>query len=144
MNYNCVYVNLLSSCAKFSSHFSDLKKNYQELLLKHHPDKNGGKESEVFLAVDKAWKILGDEKQRAIYDAEFSNDKLEQEQDAAIWMKMKLSDLELDNDIHFYKCRCGGVYQVDVQEVEDVKADGDEDILVDCDTCSLNILVYFT
>jgi len=28
--------------------------------------------------------------------------------------------------------------------VEDVKADGDRDILVDCDTCSLNILVYLT
>ena len=31
-----------------------------------------------------------------------------------------------------------------IEEVEDVKADGDEDILVDCDTCSLNILVYLT
>ena len=95
--------------------FSELKRNYQELLLKHHPDKNGGKESETFLAVDKAWKILGDEKQRAIYDAEMTNAKLELEQDAAVWLKMKLSDLELDNDMHFYKCRCGGAYQVDVQ-----------------------------
>ena len=85
------------------------------MLLKHHPDKNGGKESETFLAVDKAWKILGDEKQRAIYDAEMTNAKLELEQDAAVWLKMKLSDLELDNDMHFYKCRCGGAYQVDVQ-----------------------------
>ena len=35
--------------------FSELKRNYQELLLKHHPDKNGGKESETFLAVDKGY-----------------------------------------------------------------------------------------
>ena len=87
---------------------------------------------------------MGDEKQRAVYDAELSNAKLELEQDAAVWMQMNLSELELDNDIHFYQCRCGGAYQVDAQEVEDVKADGDRDILVDCDTCSLNILVYLT
>ena len=91
------------------------------MLLKHHPDKNGGKESEKYLAVDTAWKVLGDEKKRAVYDAELSNAKLLREQDAAVWMSMNLSELELDNDIHFYKCRCGGVYQVDVQEVEDVK-----------------------
>ena len=97
----------------------------------------------MFISIDKAWKVLGDEKQRAVYDAELSNAKLEQEQDAAVWKKMNLSELELDNDIHFHKCRCGGVYQVDSQEVEDVKADGDKDILVDCDTCSLNILVEF-
>ena len=114
------------------------------MLLKHHPDKNGGKESEKYLAVDTAWKVLGDEKKRAVYDAELSNAKLLKEQDAAVWMSMNLSELELDNDIHFYKCRCGGVYQLDVQEVEDVKADGDSDILVDCDTCSLNILVFIS
>ena len=124
--------------------FSELKKNYQELLLKHHPDKNGGKESETFLAVDRAWKILGNEKQRAVYDAELSNAKLEQEQDAAVWKTVSLSELELDNDIHFLKCRCGGAYQVDSQEIDDVKADGDKDILIDCDTCSLNILVEFS
>ena len=124
--------------------FSELKKNYQELLLKHHPDKNGGKESETFLAVDRAWKILGDEKQRAVYDAELSNAKLELEQDAAVWKTVSLSELELDNDIHFLKCRCGGAYQVDSQEIDDVKADGDKDILIDCDTCSLNILVEFS
>ena len=94
--------------------------------------------------MDTAWKVLGDEKKRAVYDAELSNAKLLKDQDAAVWMSMNLSELELDNDIHFYKCRCGGVYQVDVQEVEDVKADGDSDILVDCDTCSLNILVFIS
>ena len=94
--------------------------------------------------MDTAWKVLGDEKKRAVYDAELSNAKLLKEQDAAVWMSMNLSELELDNDIHFYKCRCGGEYQVDVQEVEDVKADGDSDILVDCDTCSLNILVFIS
>jgi len=135
--YDCL------NCSPDASH-SELKKSYQELLLKHHPDKNGGKESEKYLAVDTAWKVLGDEKKRAVYDAELSNAKLLKEQDAAVWMSMNLSELELDNDIHFYKCRCGGVYQVDVQEVEDVKADGDGDILVDCDTCSLNILVFIS
>ena len=94
--------------------------------------------------MDRAWKILGDEKQRAVYDAELSNAKLEQEQDAAVWKTVSLSELELDNDIHFLKCRCGGAYQVDSQEIDDVKADGDKDILIDCDTCSLNILVEFS
>jgi len=135
--YDCL------NCSPKSNH-SELKKSYQELLLKHHPDKNGGKQSPEYLAIDKAWKVLGDEKQRAVYDAELSNAKMELEQDAAVWMQMNLSELELDNDIHFYQCRCGGAYQVDAQEVEDVKADGDRDILVDCDTCSLNILVYLT
>ena len=62
----------------------ELKRAYQELVLKFHPDKTGGKECEEFISVQvglasnktqtwfwikmdlqEAWQVLGDVEQRA-------------------------------------------------------------------------------
>ena len=86
----------------------ELKKNYQELLLKHHPDKNGGQESETFIAVNEAWRVLGNQELRAVYDAEQSNSQLERSQDTAIWNTFSLNDLVSDDGMLGVMCRCGG------------------------------------
>jgi len=119
----------------------ELKKNYQELLLKHHPDKNDGQESESFIAVNEAWKVLGNQELRAVYDAEQSNSQLESNQDSAIWHTFSLSELACDNGMFGVQCRCGGQYQVEAELVEELKQEGEEEVLVDCDTCSLNIIL---
>jgi len=130
----------LLHCSSKASH-SDLKKSYQELLLRHHPDKNDGKESETFISVREAWKVLGNEESRAVYDAEQSNCQLESCQDSAIWNTFDLADLDSEDGVLSVTCRCGGQYQVEMEEVEQLKEEEEKEVLVDCDTCSLNILL---
>ena len=120
---------------------SELKRKYLQLSLQHHPDKNGGKTSDTFIAIDKAWKVLSDDKQRSVYDAEQANAKLVGEQGAAIWRNVLLSELSLDDDLLCLTCRCGGLYSLGLEEVEELRETEEPDVLVDCDTCSLNILV---
>ena len=97
---------------------SELKRNYLQLSLEHHPDKNGGQTSDTFIEIDKAWKVLSDQKQRSVYDAEQANVKLESEQSAAIWRYVDLSELKLDQeDLLSLTCRCGGLYQLEQEEV---------------------------
>ena len=118
-----------------------MKKSYQELLLRHHPDKNEGNETETFIEVNKAWKVLSNEHLRAIYDAEQSNCKLESCQDSAIWNTFNLTELSDETGLFSVTCRCGGMYQVGVEDVDQLRMEGEKEVLVDCDTCSLSILV---
>ena len=120
---------------------SELKRKYLQLSLQHHPDKNGGETSDTFIAIDKAWKILSDDKQRSVYDAEQVNAKLVNEQSAAIWRNVLLSELKIDDDLLCLTCRCGGLYMLGLEEVEELRQTEEPEVLVDCDTCSLNILV---
>ena len=77
-----------------------------------------------------------------MYDAEQANAKLEREQDAAIWRTLQLSELEIDQtDTHSLTCWCGGQYQIELKEVVELRERGELEVLVDCDTCSLNILL---
>jgi len=45
-----------------------IKKAYRALANKHHPDKNDGKESEVFNELVEAYECLGNDKNRSAYD----------------------------------------------------------------------------
>lgn len=48
---------------------SDIKKAYQQLILKYHPDKNSGKDAEeMSRKVNQAYKILRDPEERRKYD----------------------------------------------------------------------------
>ncbi|CAG8440595.1 1922_t:CDS:2 [Ambispora leptoticha] len=47
---------------------TEIKSNYKKLALKHHPDKNGGIETEEWNKISKAYKILSDEDKRALYN----------------------------------------------------------------------------
>ncbi|KAF6103029.1 DnaJ heat shock protein family (Hsp40) member C24 [Phyllostomus discolor] len=100
-----------------SASISDLKQNYQKLILMYHPDKQsadvpaGTMEECVqkFIEIDQAWKILGNEETKKEYDLQRHDDH-----------SFSLS------------CRCGGKYSVSEEEAEEVT-------LVSCDTCSLII-----
>ncbi len=55
----------------------EVKKAYRKLSLKYHPDKNTGKEAaKMFIEVTKAYKVLSDEKKRALYDGTGMTDVL--------------------------------------------------------------------
>ena len=84
---------------------------------------------------------MSDDKQRSVYDAEQANAKLVNEQSAAIWRNVLLSELKINDDLLCLTCRCGGLYMLGLEEVEELKQTEEPEVLVDCDTCSLNILV---
>ncbi|KAH8052732.1 hypothetical protein JL722_9863 [Aureococcus anophagefferens] len=45
-----------------------VKKSYRRLCLLYHPDKCGGKATELFHLLQRAWEVLGDDASRARYD----------------------------------------------------------------------------
>ena len=124
---------------------SAIKKKYQELALKYHPDKNSGDKSTSgsFNEINSAWKILGDKEERQKYDAEVNNKRFEEAQEGAIWNELRLDEMAKSSEEACYtaQCRCGGVYTIELSEVEEFRRDGDDDVSVGCDTCSLNIVV---
>ena len=67
------------------------KKFILELVLKHHPDKNGGAQSSEYLDIRSAWETLSFPVSRKLYDAELSNRELSQ--DSTLWCELKLEEL---------------------------------------------------
>jgi len=55
---------------------SEIKSAYRKKATEHHPDKNGGKESEEFHNVQLAYEVLSDPEERKQYDetGRYSND----------------------------------------------------------------------
>ncbi|XP_071955805.1 dnaJ homolog subfamily C member 24-like [Antedon mediterranea] len=112
----------------------ELKKSYRKALLKCYPDKVEESEREAalneYLKLEAAWKILGDDDTRRQYDAE-SNERHVQ-QSVAVNEEVEVEDMDFDDDVAYYPCRCGGSYIL--QEL-DIK----NDVIVPCDICSLHI-----
>ncbi len=117
----------------------ELRQSYQRRLLRHHPDKNGGEESDEFLAVVEAWKVLGDPEERRRHDARAKLEEGEREANSQVWATVKRTEMEEEiNGDRTFQCRCGGEF---VLTEEDIEAAGDDDVEVGCDTCSLVIRV---
>ncbi|WFD42870.1 hypothetical protein MPSI1_001520 [Malassezia psittaci] len=77
-----------------------IKKSYRKLALRHHPDKNPGREEESkkrFTKLQEAWEVLADEHERAWYDQ--NRDRL---------MQGKDEDEEEDVDAKYRFFRSGG------------------------------------
>jgi len=125
----------------------EIKKKYQELALKYHPDKNKTSETgedKTFQDINEAWKVLGNEALRKNYDAAESNRRFEASQTGAIWNEYLFSELEKttnNEEEYSVTCRCGGLYLIDSEEIGQYQDQQETDLLVACDTCSLNILI---
>jgi diphthamide biosynthesis protein 4 len=116
--------------------YKELKRRYQELVLKYHPDKQTQNSlSTTYMEIDKAWKILRDPEQRKLYDEQLTHTQLSEQ--PLIYATLSVSDLDMheDNLNYSYICRCGGLYSIPQTEV------GLEDCFVHCDDCSLIIHV---
>ena len=128
----------------------DLKANYQELILQYHPDKSYSQDdtTDMFVKINKAWKILGDSKLREQFDLRWNERCL-----ANSWPiqeNVGISDFILlqsdtgeqtegneDFDMYSYNCRCGGQFLLSSTDIQ-LKFD-----IVCCDSCSLAMQVIY-
>ncbi|XP_029651260.1 dnaJ homolog subfamily C member 24-like [Octopus sinensis] len=129
-------------CDPSASH-ERLKKAYQNLALKYHPDKNTisntPENHEMFIKINQAWKILSDPTLRSHFDLRWRERSLTQDwpvQDDIDFAEFVPDSME--PEFFSYPCRCGGRY---VLEPNDVTLHLD---IVCCDTCSLCVTVNYS
>lgn len=111
----------------------ELKKSYQNLVLKYHPDKQC-QNTETFIRLNEAWNILRDLEKRKAYDAELQQKKFNENR--IVHEVVNLSkDFRYDRKMNNYTrdCRCGGLFVVSEEDVSDS--------YFECDECSLVILI---
>lgn len=113
----------------------EVKKSYQTLILKYHPDKqqkDGSSDSDRFILIDEAWKTLRDPELRKVYDSELLQKKFNET--PIIFDTLRKENLSYDeeNFEYFYMCRCGGVYIINENS-------NFTDCYISCDECSLVI-----
>lgn len=128
------YYQVLSVTQESSQ--DDIKKAYQQLILRHHPDKSEGGDGSLteFLKIDEAYKVLKDPAARKEYDS-----KLFQQSSRCQMIIHDTVDkseflFDAENDLHYHVCKCGGWYTLDEESEEN-------DYIICCDECSLVIKV---
>ncbi|XP_077292928.1 dnaJ homolog subfamily C member 24-like [Arctopsyche grandis] len=124
-------------CSDGSS-FEEIKKRYQELALKYHPDKaiiSNEQDREKFVLINQAWNVLREPDTRLKYDAELKH--LESISNPLIYSTVEVRDLEYDKEcnIYFYPCRCGSVYNIHKDELSP------PEYLLECNDCSFCLLI---
>lgn len=127
------YYEILNSSEH--STFEDIKKSYQNLLLKHHPDKNeNNQENENFFKLDRAWKVLRDTEMRQRYDAERAQQEFVEK--PIVNEVLSRRDLTYNKSgIYHQNCRCSGQYSIAKDEIESTV----DNLYVSCSDCSLVI-----
>ncbi|XP_018020318.1 uncharacterized protein LOC108676702 [Hyalella azteca] len=117
----------------------EVRKQYQLLALKLHPDKPAG-DHKKFTQLQEAWTVLADPHQRAEYDLQLKRDLLYQQY--PISEELFLEDLHYSCDEettnYSHVCRCGGRYSITEEELLSLI---DSEVAVMCDNCSLAIIV---
>jgi curved DNA-binding protein CbpA len=115
-----------------SASFEEIKRAYQDLARKFHPDKSGCEEK--FHQIDKAYKVLRDSNERKIYDSE----RMQNQEHLIIHETVSRREFNHDtaNNVYTHRCKCGSDYLLELSEYEN-----NEEIILSCDECSLNILV---
>lgn len=117
---------------------AEIRKSYQNLVLKHHPDKVENK-SEVsndsFMKIDKAWKILRDEELRRQYDAEAG--QKEYNDLPIVNESLTKEDMDFDSGTEIYEkpCRCGGSFVIHKDDL----VNETQNVYLNCSECSLVI-----
>lgn len=115
----------------------EIKKSYQQLLLKNHPDKSSNQEEALnkYLLIDKAYKVLKDPSLRKEYDSiQFQESS---RCNMIVHDTIEKSDFIFNEteEIYYSICKCGGWYILD-EEFDDEK-----ELILCCDECSLVIKV---
>lgn len=115
---------------------AEIRKSYQALVLKHHPDKsqvysNSG--STEYMKIDQAWKVLRDAELRKQYDAQTGQQ--EYNETPIVNETLQKEELDINGAIFERPCRCGGSYTIDKYEL----AEMDSSFYLNCSECSLVI-----
>lgn len=125
-----------------------IKRAYQNLLLKYHPDKRQQNATEhiemdnelTVQRIDEAWKCLRDPKQKSSYDAEMQQSRFNSR--PIIHETITSNDFSFNSefDAYTYPCRCGGLFvKPDESELNVENSDENNEIFIECDECSLVI-----
>ncbi|XP_058058807.1 dnaJ homolog subfamily C member 24-like [Anopheles bellator] len=113
----------------------EIRKAYQTLALQFHPDKRkNDPDSERFIRIDGAWKVLRDEQSRRVYDAELMQRSCEDEYFVNEILTKADFDRNHEDGYNYHACRCGGYYVLPDEPII-------EKIYVGCDECSLVVQV---
>eukprot|EP00297_Palpitomonas_bilix_P014908 CAMPEP_0113907252 /NCGR_PEP_ID=MMETSP0780_2-20120614/25353_1 /TAXON_ID=652834 /ORGANISM="Palpitomonas bilix" /LENGTH=126 /DNA_ID=CAMNT_0000902249 /DNA_START=76 /DNA_END=452 /DNA_ORIENTATION=- /assembly_acc=CAM_ASM_000599 len=109
----------------------EIRKAFHSLARKVHPDK-AAKETQEFLEIREAYKVLSDPIERKKYDEERS--ELEKErikkEDGAVPVTVDEFEVDAETGEHVMECRCGGMYGFVRDEI-------DHGInVIECDGCS--------
>lgn len=144
-----------------SDSIDDIKKSYQQLILRHHPDKkcasnslNNAKrnddhdvsDSEFFHRIDAAWKFLRDPEKRKKYDAEMQQYRFNDEPIVHAHCKRNDFNFDANTQAYIYPCRCGGFFVLpdefaatndcDINKIDAASAANHDEIFIECDECS--------
>ena len=121
---------------EISCSVEDLKSAYKKQLLLHHPDKkttaidSRDDNNDMFLKVQKAWKLVGSVDEREKYDRTLNVGQSHSNADCVGVDEFVVSD---DGQILKKPCRCGDYYEI---TREDLLAGYNT---VQCNSCSLYI-----
>lgn len=146
------YYDILS--CQITDTIEEIKKSYQTLVLKYHPDKQSTPDAEDldrFHQIDVAWKTLRDPIERKKYDAELKQKKFNE--NPIVHAKVRRTDFEYDteNELFTFPCRCGGYFVLPDEYVgrgddapekpfTEIEENVDEDeVFIECDECSFVI-----
>ena len=127
----------LLGCQENAS-YDDIKKCYQDLVRKYHPDKAASAEendSDYFIKITEAWQTLRDPIKRKAYDAHLLAEQCESEH--VLYATLLWSELDFEEDKYTYSCRCGSLYSISKED----KSNSNVDQYHPCNECSLGILV---
>ena len=139
------------------STLSEIKAGHRSLALRYHPDKSRGEENEndadvKFIAIQKAWECLRDEKSRRLYDDELIRRRYQREhKHISIVLIDELDaeecDLEVEDEntvktiptiVYTYPCQCGTVLELFQHELVSEKR---ESISWQCHGCSVEVQI---
>jgi len=123
----------------FSS-YDHVKQKYRELIIKYHPDKNHTdptSSKEKYHQLTEAWKVLRDKESKQDYD-NLLQQHLSEISLLTFNEELELNEMEFDDEeeLFYHECRCGGLYMLIKKDLS-----CEASVVVDCDTCSLQILV---
>lgn len=79
----------------------DIKKAYRRLALIHHPDRNGGEQSALFLRLKQSYDVLVDEDRRRNYDAFHSSREFVRDRCTTLFSDVLLRCASLSSPVHF-------------------------------------------
>lgn len=130
-----------------------IKAQYQRLILIHHPDKQTSptnpSDPDLSQAIIRAWQVLGDETSRKRYDAWLLQQKAAPESGQTVWKTVFLHELDRENAEGIdsgaansgwsMACRCGDRFAF---SDEDLRHIDEDQLTVECDSCSLVLVVW--
>lgn len=117
----------------------EIRKNYRELILKFHPDKQNVKDSYQFCIIQEAWNVLSDPRRRQLFDEEL----FLRNSEPILYGTFDLSDFYHDTKSKTYShiCRCGGNYYLEEEELRLTRTF--QTLHLPCENCSLIVRLTF-